>query len=409
MVGVFAPVPAVPEVSVSPSRFLLVALLLVTLGWSGPVTQTSAAEAASMRTTRAQNTSPDPVGKKQTQVITSRDTARGRSNAPAHGRGGSKTQPPPSDPEPTPDPTPPADPEPGPSEPTPTPLGDRFHLGITNGAVPDRPLTDEVVRLTGEEPSLLLWYVGFGQEIRGEDVAAVRAAGGIPVLTWEPYDWTRGIDQPEYRLERIVDGTYDDYLRRSARTLRDVGDPVLLRFAHEMNGGWYPWSESANGNRAGDYVRAWRHVHDLFRAEGADNVSWMWSPNVEFPGSQPLDGLYPGARYVDVVGIDGYNWGTSRGEQAWQRPDEIFDATMATVRRLVPGTPIVLAEVGSTELGGDKAVWNGQLFAWMANQPDLAGFVWFQLDKETDWRIDSSASSAAAFRDGLAGLRQARH
>jgi beta-mannanase len=134
----------------------------------------------------------------------------------------------------------------------------------------------------------------------------------------------------------------------------------------------------------------------------------MWSPNVEFPGSQPLEGLYPGTDYVDVVGIDGYNWGSSQGsQQTWQRPDEIFDATMATVRRLAPGTPIVLAEVASAELGGDKAVWNAQLFDWMAAQPDLAGFVWFQLDKETDWRIDSSRSSTAAFHEGLARLRQA--
>jgi hypothetical protein len=395
---------------VSLTRTLLVVLLLTTLGWGGPAgVVASSAEESSARSTRLATGPTTSTSDQQDQVTTSTNTPPGRSKGTAHGRGGSKT-PPPEDPSAEPDPTPEPHPTPDP-DPDPAPgglLGDRFHVGVTDGAVPSISLADDVAKLTGERPSLLLWYVGFGQEVQAADLAAVRAAGGIPILTWEPYDWQRGIDQAEYRLARIIDGSFDPYLRRSARTLRDAGDPVLLRFAHEMNGGWYPWSETANGNRPGEYVQAWRHVHEVFRAEGATNVSWMWSPNVEFPGSQPLEGLYPGTDYVDVVGIDGYNWGSSQGsQQTWQRPDEIFDATMATVRRLAPGAPIVLAEVASSELGGDKAVWNAQLFDWMAAQPDLAGFVWFQLDKETDWRIDSSRSSTTAFREGLARLRQA--
>ena len=42
----------------------------------------------------------------------------------------------------------------------------------------------------------------------------------------------------------------------------------MLRFAHEMNGGWYRWAKGVNGNTSDQDVQAWRHLHDLFAAEG---------------------------------------------------------------------------------------------------------------------------------------------
>ena len=50
-----------------------------------------------------------------------------------------------------------------------------------------------------------------------------------------------------------------------------------------MNGNWFAWMEGVNGNQPGEYVAAWRHVHDIFTAVGATNVSWVWCPNVD-PG-----------------------------------------------------------------------------------------------------------------------------
>ncbi|TLM74721.1 hypothetical protein FDW81_04725 [Pseudarthrobacter sp. NamB4] len=86
--------------------------------------------------------------------------------------------------------------------------------------------------------------------------------------------------------------------------------------APPANGNWYPWSEQVNGNSAGDYVAAWRHVHSVVTAAGATNVTWMWNPNLPYWGSVPLTGLYPGAAYVDAVALDGYNWGNSASSSA---------------------------------------------------------------------------------------------
>jgi beta-mannanase len=172
-----------------------------------------------------------------------------------------------------------------------------------------------------------------------------------------------------------------------------------------MNGNWYPWAEGVNGNQAGDYIAAWRHVHDVVAATGAANVQWVWSTNVPYFGSTDLAGLYPGAAYVDIVALDGYNWGTSQTWSSWVSPQNLFGPGIAQLRTLAPGKPVLIAEVASSELGGSKAAWNTDLVSYLSAQADVLGFVWFHLQKETDWRINSSDSSAGAFKSALAARR----
>ena len=63
-----------------------------------------------------------------------------------------------------------------------------------------------------------------------------------------------------------------------------LGMPVAIRFDHEMNGNWYPWSAGlpANQGAAGQpnlYVQAWRHIWNLFNSVGANSdVIWLWAP-----------------------------------------------------------------------------------------------------------------------------------
>jgi beta-mannanase len=152
-------------------------------------------------------------------------------------------------------------------------------------------------------------------------------------------------------------------------------------------------------------VRAWQHVHDVVSAAGADNVQWVWSPNVPYWGSTDLTGLYPGAAYVDVVALDGYNWGTSQAWSSWVPARDLFGPGIAQLRTLAPGIPILIAEAASSELGGSKAAWNTDLVSYLAAQPDVTGFVWFHFQKETDWRINSSESSASALRSALLARR----
>jgi beta-mannanase len=144
----------------------------------------------------------------------------------------------------------------------------------------------------------------------------------------------------------------------------------------------------------------WRHVHDVVAAAGATNVRWVWSPNVAFNGSAPLAPLYPGDAYVDRVGVDGYNWGTSDAAHTWQSFAGVFDTTLAQIAALT-SRPLMLCEVASTESGGDKAAWITDFFATLAHRTDIAAFVWFDANKETDWRLDSSPRAREAFAAGL--------
>ncbi|MHA7302198.1 glycosyl hydrolase [Pseudarthrobacter sp. MDT1-22] len=280
----------------------------------------------------------------------------------------------------------------------------RFGVATAGGPLAGGEL-DEVAQLAGESPSTILFYKDFLQAPPIAEMDSVRARGAVPLITWEPWAWGGGMEQPAYSLDRIAAGDFDAHITQWGQALAAWGQPVQLRFAHEMNGNWYPWAEGVNGNQPGDYVEAWRHVHDIVAATGASNVSWVWSPNVPYYGSTDLAGLFPGAGYVDVVALDGYNWGTSASWSGWISPQDLFAPGIAQLRTLAPGVPILISETASSEAGGNKAAWNTELVSYLAAQPDVVGFVWFHLQKETDWRINSSGTSASAFKSALQARR----
>lgn len=287
---------------------------------------------------------------------------------------------------------------------TPPMSSDPLRFGVST---PGGPLAagelDAVATLVNENPSIVMSYKDFSQAAPIADLNAVDARGATSLITWEPWLWSgNGANQPSYALDRITAGDFDAYIQQWGTALRNWGKPVMLRFAHEMNGNWYPWAEAANGNGAGDYVAAWRHVHDVVAATGATNVQWVWSPNIPYWGSTPLAGLYPGAGYVDVVGLDGYNWGTAVSWSSWTSPSALFGEGLAVLRGLAPGKPIIISETASAEAGGSKANWNTALVSYLAAQPDVTGLVWFHHNKEVDWRINSSTSSANALAAALA-------
>ncbi|WP_458114310.1 beta-mannanase [Arthrobacter sp. R1-13] len=278
----------------------------------------------------------------------------------------------------------------------------RFGVSTPGGPLATSEL-DAVATLVNESPSIVMSYKDFSQAAPITDLNAVDARGATSLITWEPWLWSgNGANQPAYALDRITAGDFDTYIAQWGNALKTWGKPVMLRFAHEMNGNWYPWAEAANGNGPGDYVAAWRHVHDVVAATGATNVQWVWAPNVPYWGSTPLTGLYPGAAYVDIVALDGYNWGTSQSWSSWTSPSALFGEGLTALRSLAPGKPIIISETASAEAGGSKADWNTALVSYLAAQPDITGFVWFHHNKEVDWRINSSTASANALATALA-------
>jgi beta-mannanase len=250
-----------------------------------------------------------------------------------------------------------------------------------------------------------MWYVGWGGggKASGEfdplQMNAVTARGAMPVVTWMPWEGDLGPNQPAYALRTILAGTHDAYIRRWARAAAAWGRPFYLRFAHEMNGNWYPWSPGLNGNTSAEFVAAWRRIHDIFHQEGAANVRWVWSPNVLTAGAGPFTAMYPGDAYVDWVALGGYNFGPAQPFGVWQSLGQIFGHSYDQLTALT-SRPVMIAETASTEAGGHKAAWitQGLLTDVPTRLPRVRAVIWFHENKEADWRINSSAAALAAFR-----------
>jgi len=272
----------------------------------------------------------------------------------------------------------------------------------TDGAVYDGGVRriDALQRRLQRRVGIVNWYQNWSgrpgsdwiSSLHPELVQAVTDSGRRPLLTWEPWDPAAGVGQPRYRLARIARGDFDAYAAAWARGLRDLETPVYLRPMHEMNGDWYPWGGTVNGNTAKAYRAAWRHLHDVFEREGATNVRWVWCPlNADAPATRAnaMERYYPGARYVDVLALDGYNWGSEHPEYGgWQSFRSVFKDAYRRLKAL-GDQPIWIAEVGSSDEGGDKARWVRGMFATAARWRRLKAIVWFDLDKEEDWRATS--------------------
>lgn len=242
-----------------------------------------------------------------------------------------------------------------------------------------------------------------------EEMQTVRSHGSIPFFSWSSQSIPSSEVQPDYQLADLISGRYDAYIRDWARDAKRWGHPFFLRFNWEMNGDWFPWAEDANGNRPGEYVRAWRHVHDLFGEVGADNPVWVWCPNVDFEDKfRSLASLYPGKSYVDWTCLDGYNSGTNPAkDDRWRSFDQLYEHSYEEiVNRVAPGKPMVIGEIASSEQGGSKAEWIADMLSALPSRyPRIRGLVWFdKFENGMDWPIETSPSAVEAFAAGIRNL-----
>jgi Glycosyl hydrolase family 26 len=230
---------------------------------------------------------------------------------------------------------------------------------------------------------------------------AVRNHGTIPFFSWNP-----GPGGGPFTDAEIAAGAQDAYITEWAEAARKWGHPFFLRFAWEMNGAWFPWGVGNEGTTAAEYVAMWRHVHAIFDSADADNVSWVWCPNIDPYGKRtPLASVYPGDAYVDWTCLDGYN-----GANPWASFSDLFKSSYETIiSTIAPTKPMVVGETASTEAGGSKPQWiEALLKALPADFPKIHGLLWFDKTESgpgghSDWPLASSPASAGAFAAGIQG------
>lgn len=247
----------------------------------------------------------------------------------------------------------------------------------------------------GARPKIVMLNQGWDEPLLYPgQMRAITSRGATPLITWDPIDSAGGIP-----LRAIAAGAHDDYLRRSADMARAWGGTLYVRFAHEMNLPEAPDGPGRNGNTPAQFIAAWRHVVGIFRNAGADNVRWVWSPNVQCFGRCPFTAFFPGDEWVDWVALDGYNYAAA-SHVPWFSFTTLFAGSYDIITRL-SAKPVMVAETASAEDGGDKAAWIRSAFlrALPTRFPRIRAVVWFDQAKETDWRVDSSTASLNAWRD----------
>ncbi len=249
----------------------------------------------------------------------------------------------------------------------------------------DRPSEDDILKFGkdyGKKPYLVMVFTDWDRFVDEETIKDIYSAGCVPFITWEP--WKANEKQP-IDYEGLLNGEYDSYIMDFAERLKGDGNPVFMRFAHEMNGNWYPWAGTVIG--AEKYIAIYRHVKDIFDKAAADNVKWVFSVNWEDVPS--VEGnhfmlYYPGDKYVDYVGIDGYNWGDTQPWSRWMSFKEMFGKICGEVVSET-GKPVIISEFSSADSGGDKALWIKEAMTDIKNRKNIKAFVLFNVDKEADW------------------------
>jgi glycosyl hydrolase family 26 len=292
-------------------------------------------------------------------------------------------------------------------------------LGLYRPSFPDDlSVADENDRATGGRLDIVHWYAlwgGWKRDFNRDDLERVRVRGSLPMITWEP--WAGRDDDPNWTIRAaILSGANDEYIESWARGLAEYGQPLLLRFAHEMHERPYPWAVGVNGNTADDYVQAWRHVRTIFDRYPTSNVQWVWNPNAfgEWTASdyEPMyRSLYPGDELVDWLGIDVYNTGPGLdwGAPYWRSFRSVLAEPYEALTR-ISSKPILLPEVGCAELGGSKAAWIHEAVAsdLPVAFPRVVGLVWFDVMKEERWALGSSSQALEAWRTAASQADSAR-
>jgi beta-mannanase len=296
-------------------------------------------------------------------------------------------------------------------------------------ALDDTGVYNDFTDAIGRDPDFLVWYEDWANGNFGKDHRAYLDTFDqhdlSVVIDWEPYDADGPtIDQPSYSLATITGGDHNSYIDSWASGLAAYGKPVFMKFAHEMNGGWFPWGVGVNGNEVGDFIDAWRHIYNRFANKGADNVRWVWVPNKVYDTiPATFAEVYPGDDYVDWIGMNGYNWGTAVYWEScpcrskWESFSEVFDETYDDLVAFAD-KPIMVGECAASEKGGNKAHWitDGLVDVLPEKYPNVRAFTWFHtkatgLDTnkhgevvptaEVDWRITSSDEARKAFRNAV--------
>jgi mannan endo-1,4-beta-mannosidase len=271
-------------------------------------------------------------------------------------------------------------------------LSHQIYLGVAEPANSEQGGIGQVegfARAVGYRPDIIVTYSKWRAPFQSRFAEQARAIGTVPIVQMNP----SGIS-----MAKIAHGGYDNYLRSFARAVRTYGGPVIMGFAREMNNTSYSWGRGHTPPWV--WIAAWRHVVSVFRWQGAWNVTWLWTINRAIVHPGIIKNWWPGAAYVNWIGIDGYYFVASDTFQ------KSFVPTIKVVRRFT-SKPILLSETGIGPRASQVAKMPN-LFAGIKRYR-LIGLDWYDMNRSGSlfrqrWRLEGHPLAIAAFRRGIASL-----
>lgn len=262
---------------------------------------------------------------------------------------------------------------------------------------------DSLTFLLGARPAYVLWFQQIDDPFPLAMVASNAALGIKTVISLNIESLKIDSLRNDTLLREITAGRWDGTILTFAQKAASASTPLYLRFGYEMNGNWFPW-----GKHSADFIAAWDHAHRIFKQAGATNVEWIFSPGVLYGTMTPendLQAYYPGDSVVDIVGLDGYNFGDYTDQWAskhyWQDFRTIFGKSLVAMQSF--GKPVWITEVGCPS-NARRPEWLHGLFGFMDNNPCVETMLWFNAYKvnEPDFRLEADSGSLATTRAWLA-------
>ena len=238
-------------------------------------------------------------------------------------------------------------------------------------------------------------YIDWSYVFPGPNERWMSAGGKRKVLlSWEPW----GI-----RFSEVTAHRQDSYLQAVANAMRTFPYDLYVRPWPELNGNWSTWQPTPDGGKKeggtpAEFVAAWRYVVSFFHDREIRNLKFVFNVDASTgPSSTPVRSIWPGSAYLDVLGIDGFNWGGGRPQSF----EEVFAPMYAILTRLDPSLPVWIAEFGCAP-GRARPAWLAGMMTTRAF-PRLRAVIYFDVKAHRDWRLDSPARQAIRSHLGASG------
>jgi Glycosyl hydrolase family 26 len=232
------------------------------------------------------------------------------------------------------------------------------------------------------------------------DEQTMATEGRLLLIHWTPRIFG---STTQYNWADIAAGAYDaSIVIPQAKLMRDWGVTFFLAFHNEMNA-----SSTAQGGTYGsdaDYAAAAQHLHNVFVAQGATNVVWVFKPSGYTATISRMSTLYPGDSYVDWIGFDPYGSSSTSEDLDYVLLTKYPVINWATVTKSGSHTkPMMFGEWGKIETGGTypntkQGFYDQVRTTLQTTYPQIKAIVYFNGVAGSSECMNTSTSALTGYR-----------